>query len=357
VQSRLFVTFTCYSVRMKTRARDQSAEAPAKARVRNRPRPPTARARSSLSLDRAIDQFLAHLRVARNLAPSSIEAYGRDLAEFAEVMARRFRRTPAAAAVGQDDVLAHLVFLTKRRISIRSQARRLSALRGLYSFLAEMELVQADPTEEIAAPAAGRKLPTVLTVTEVETLLAVPDRRTPAGARDAALLELLYASGLRVSEAASLRVGDLNLQAGYLVAYGKGRKERLVPFHDRARQALQAYLDGPRATILEGGPRRRSKRARRPPTTALFLSRMGRAMSRQACWEVVAAAARGAGIRKVISPHSFRHAFGTHLLDGGADLRTLQELLGHRDISTTQVYLHTSKARVKDVHRKYHPRG
>ena len=334
---------------------------PAQRAPRSRPRKPptpspsTARLAAALSLDAAIDRYLAHLRVSRNLAASSIEAYGHDLGEFGRILAKRSRRAPAAADVTQTDVLAYLAAVSKR-LSARTQARRLNAIRSFFRFLAEMELRAGDPTEEIAAPSYGRSLPPLLSLKEVAELLGAPDRSSPRGERDGAMLDLLYATGLRIAELVNLRLGDLNLQAGYLKALGKGRKERLVPIHQEACASLQRYIDGARGAILAGGPTsRRERRGRKP--LALFVSRKGGKLTRMSGWRIVTAAARKAGIRKKLSPHKLRHAFATHLVENGADLRTVQELLGHADIGTTEVYTHVSKTHVREVHRKYHPRG
>jgi integrase/recombinase XerD len=328
-------------------------------RARRRPKPPVAPAApllpANLSLDAAIDQYLAHLRIARNLAATSVVSYGQVLGEFAAILTKRRRRAPAAAEVSPDDILGYLSVIAAR-VAARTQAKRLSALRGFFGFLAEMGLRADDPTDELESPKFGRKLPPILTVKEVARVLAQPDRRTPRGARDAAMLELLYASGLRISELVQLRLADVQLQAGFLKIMGKGRKERIVPFHDEARAALQSYIDNGREEILARGPTsRRERRGRRP--VALFVSRLGKQLSRDAGWEIVTAAARGAGIRKPLSPHKLRHAFATHLTDNGMELRHVQVLLGHSDIGTTSVYTHISKTRVREVHRKYHPRG
>jgi integrase/recombinase XerD len=308
-----------------------------------------------LSLDAAIDRYLAHLRVSRNLAASSIEAYGHDLGEFVRILAKRSRRAPAAADVTQAEVLAYLAAVSKR-LSARTQARRLNAVRSFFRFLAEMELRAGDPTEEIEAPAYGRSLPPLLSPKEVAELLDAPDRKTPQGERDGAMLDLLYATGLRIAELVNLRLGDLNLQAGYLKTLGKGRKERLVPIHHEACASLQRYIDGARGAILTSGPTSRLERRGRKPL-ALFVSRKGGKLSRMSGWRIVTAAGRKAGIRKKLSPHKLRHAFATHMLKGGLNLRALQEMLGHADIGTTQVYLHVEKSDLQEVHRKFHPRG
>jgi integrase/recombinase XerD len=298
----------------------------------------------SPSLDLGIQQFLDHLRVERELTPATVEAYGRDLAGFAQFAARR--TVARADAVGAIDVLDFLVHLNERKLSARSQARRLVALRQLFRFLKGERLIAVDPTEDIDLPRFGRKLPDHLTVDEVDRLLAAPDRRTPRGLRDAAMIELLYATGLRVSELVKIRLRDLNHDAGYLMATGKGRKERLVPVGEVALAAVAAYLQGARASFA-------GMRA----VDALFLTHHGRAMTRQGFWKLLGRYARAAGIRKPISPHKLRHSFATHLVERGADLRAVQAMLGHADIGTTEIYTHVSRRHLRAVYDRFHPRS
>ena len=296
------------------------------------------------SLDVAIQQFLDHLRVERELTPATVEAYGRDLAGFAHFVSGRTVR--GVEHVRSIDVLDFLVHLTERKLSARSQARRLVALRQLFKFLRGERVISADPTEDIDLPRFGRKLPDFLTVDEVDRLLAAPDRRTPRGARDGAMLETLYATGLRVSELVKLRLRDLNFDAGYLMTMGKGRKERLVPVGEQALAALRAYVDGSRNVF--SGPR---------ALDTLFLTHHGRAMTRQGFWKLIGRYAVAAGIRKRISPHKLRHSFATHLVERGADLRAVQAMLGHADIGTTEVYTHVSRGHLRAVYDRFHPRA
>jgi integrase/recombinase XerD len=310
-----------------------------------------------VELDRAIDLYLDHVRVERGLARNTVLAYGRDLAKF-----RRF-----AAAAGLDEAGAveprHVLgFLVEARhdrpdlqagtapagarLSARSQARQLAALRGLFRYLRIERHVPADPTAEIAPPRTGRPLPSVLTLDEVERLLTAPDPATPHGVRDRAMLETLYATGLRVSELCALRRADVNLDAGFLVTLGKGRKQRLVPLGADAVERVRAWLDGPRPVWDRGRN-----------AAALFLTPRGRAMTRQNFWKRLRAYALAVGIRKPLSPHKLRHSFATHLLERGADLRAVQAMLGHADVATTQIYTHVARARLAEVHKKHHPRG
>jgi integrase/recombinase XerD len=296
------------------------------------------------SLDEEIQQFLDHLRVERELTPATVEAYGRDLALFARFAADR--KVAAGAAVRSIDVLDFLAFLTDRKLSPRSQARRLIALRQLFKFLKGERLSPTDPTEDVDLPRYGRKLPEFLTVEEVDRLLAAPDRRTPRGARDAAMVETLYATGLRASELVKLRVRDVNFDAGYLMAFGKGRKERLVPVGESAVAALRAYVEGARA-IFTGG------RA----VDALFLTHHGGPMTRQGFWKLLGRYAVVAAIRKRISPHKLRHSFATHLVERGADLRAVQAMLGRDDMGTTEIYTHLSRGHLRALYDRFFPRA
>jgi integrase/recombinase XerD len=296
------------------------------------------------SLDVGIQQFLDHLRVERELTPATVEAYGRDLAGFAQFAAgRKVSRADTVAAI---HVLDFLVHLNERKLSARSQARRLVALRQLFRFLKGERVITVDPTEDIDLPRFGRKLPDYLTVDEVDRLLVAPDRRTARGLRDAAMIELLYATGLRVSELVKLRMRDLNFDAGYLMATGKGRKERLVPVGEAALQAVRAYVEGARGGF--SGSR---------AIDTLFLTHHGRAMTRQGFWKLLGRYARAAGIRKRISPHKLRHSFATHLVERGADLRAVQAMLGHADIGTTEIYTHVSRGHLRAVYDRFHPRA
>jgi integrase/recombinase XerD len=296
------------------------------------------------SLDVGIQQFLDHLRVERELTPATVEAYGRDLARFAHFASgRTITRADTVSAI---DVLDFLVHLNERKLSARSQARRLVALRQLFRFFKGERIISADPTEDVDLPRFGRKLPEYLSTEEVDRLLAAPDRRTPRGARDAAMIETLYATGLRVSELVKLRMRDLNFDAGYLRALGKGRKERLVPIGEAAKESIRTYVETLRAGFSGG-------RA----VDTLFLTHHGRAMTRQGFWKLLGRYATAAGIRKRISPHKLRHSFATHLVERGADLRAVQAMLGHADIGTTEIYTHISRGHLRSVYDRFHPRA
>jgi integrase/recombinase XerD len=298
----------------------------------------------ALRLDEEIQQFLDHLRVERELTPATVEAYGRDLTLFARFAVER--KVTDATSVRPIDVLDYLAFLTERKLAPRSQARRLIALRQLFKFLKSERLSPTDPTEDIDLPRYGRKLPEFLTVEEVDRLLLAPDRKTARGARDAAMLETLYATGLRVSELVKLRLRDVNFDAGYLMAFGKGRKERLVPVGESALAALRAYVETARGVF--SGAR---------ALDALFLTHLGRSMTRQGFWKLLGRYAVVAAIRKRISPHKLRHSFATHLVERGADLRAVQAMLGHADIGTTEIYTHLSRGHLRALYDRFFPRA
>ena len=296
------------------------------------------------TVDQAIQQFLDHLRVERELTPATVAAYGSDLARFAHFAAAR--TIQSVDAVRSIDILDFLVHLTERKLSARSQARRLVALRQFFRFLKAERIAPSDPTEDVDLPRFGRKLPDFLSVDEIDRLLAAPDRRTPRGMRDAAMLETLYATGLRVSELVKLRLRDLNFDAGYLMTFGKGRKERLVPVGESALASVRAYVEQARSAATK---------ARAIDT--LFLTHHGRAMTRQGFWKLLGRYATAAGIRKRISPHKLRHSFATHLVERGADLRAVQAMLGHADIGTTEIYTHVSRGHLRSVYDRFHPRA
>lgn len=297
--------------------------------------------------DAALQQFLDHLKVERELAPATVAAYGTDLGGFCRFLAAR--GTAAVEAVRPLDLLEHLVKLTDAGLSARSQARAVVALRQWFRFLKAERICAQDPTEDVDIPRFGRKLPSFLTVAEVDRLLAAPDTRAPRGLRDAAMLETLYASGLRVSELVRLRLRDINFDAGYLLAFGKGRKERLVPLGEVAIARLRTYLETARPHLL----RRQAATA----SDTLFLSARGRGMTRQGFWKILGQYAIAAGIRKALSPHKLRHSFATHLVEHGADLVAVQAMLGHADIGTTEIYTHLGRSHLRAVYDKFHPRA
>jgi integrase/recombinase XerD len=295
-------------------------------------------------LEPALDLFLAHVRVEKGLAGNTVEAYARDLRRYVEHLDALGVRS--WEAVGRAQIQAHLAELVRRGISGRSQARALSAIRGLHRVLADERLAPADPADEIDSPRPGRRLPELLSHEEIDRLLAAPDPRSAAGRRDRAMLELLYATGLRVSELVGLQLNDVNLETRVLVARGKGSKERIVPIGAPAADAVKAYLASAREPLLKG---RRTK--------DLFVTPRGRRLTRQGFAKLLVRYARAAGVRRRVSPHRLRHSFATHLLEGGADLRAVQEMLGHADVSTTQIYTHVERSHVKRLYERFHPRA
>jgi integrase/recombinase XerD len=291
-----------------------------------------------------LDLFLNYLVVEKGLAKNTIEAYSRDLGGYLDFL--RQRGVGNATAIRPPDVSGFIVAMKERGLGPRSRARALSAIRMFHRFLVVESYCDGNPTTIIEAPKSLAKLPTVLAAREVERLLAAPIGEGPIAVRDRAMLELLYATGLRVSELVALKVRDVNRDAGYLLTMGKGRKERLVPMGEAARTALGFYLSTARSEL-----------GRRGGSDCLFLSRLGEGMSRQAFWNIIKKRAREAGIAKGISPHTLRHSFATHLLENGADLRSVQTMLGHADLSTTQIYTHITRERLKRLHEEFHPRG
>jgi integrase/recombinase XerD len=289
-----------------------------------------------------VDDYLDHLRVERGLSHHTLEAYAHDLAVFHSHLDAQGR---GLADANVEDLAGFLAALRSRSVGGRSQARYLSALRGLFRYLRSEHRVAADPTELLDSPKKRPGLPVVLTREEVSGLLAAPMLSTPLGLRDAAMLYTMYASGLRVSELVGLKLSGLFLDRGLLCVVGKGDKQRLVPVGEAAVAKIEAYLAEVRGKWAE------------PDETCVFVTPRGRGMTRQAFWYVVRKYALAAGISKRLSPHKLRHSFATHLLEGGADLRAVQTMLGHADISTTQVYTHVMGDHLRSVHQRYHPRG
>ncbi|MBK6743389.1 MAG: site-specific tyrosine recombinase XerD [Hydrogenophilales bacterium] len=296
------------------------------------------------SSDPELDTFCDALWLEDGLSPRSLESYRRDLRQLAEWLERQRIALPDA---GAGDVQRFLAERTIRYgVAARSLARQLSTLKRYFRWLLRQGRRGDDPTLNIEAPRLPRPLPKSLSEADVEALLAAPDRETSLGRRDRAMLELLYACGLRVSELVGLPMAALSLEMGVVKVMGKGAKERLVPLGEMASESLGEYLKSGRPALLSG-------RA----DDALFVTERGRAMTRQAFWYRIKRHARVAGISGALSPHTLRHAFATHLLNHGADLRVVQMLLGHSDISTTQIYTHVARERLKTLHRQHHPRG
>jgi len=295
---------------------------------------------------RLLDAFFDALWLEDGLSPNTLESYRSDLTQFGAWLVKRNPADGSLAAVTRADLLEFLAHRVSGRIKASTTSRELSSLRRFYGFLLRQGRIQTDPSLNIDMPRLSRHLPVSLTETEVEALLNAPDITQPLGLRDRTMLEMLYASGLRVSELVNLEVGQVNLNAGVVRVLGKGGKERLAPLGEEAMEWIAAYAGDVRSGLLGG-----------KTSNALFVTSRGCSMTRQAFWHLIKRHAASAGISRDMSPHTLRHAFATHLLNHGADLRVVQMLLGHADISTTQIYTHVARERLKQVHAMHHPRG
>ena len=294
--------------------------------------------------DTLVDRFVNYLQVEKGLASNTIESYTLDLARYLD-----FLKSSGITHLSGDDtahILKHLIELRKEGLNARSRARHLVTIRGFYKFLSHEKMIEHNPAHLVDLPKLGFKLPDVLSVDDIEKLLKVPDLTTPRGQRNAAMIELLYAAGLRVSELVWLNLRDINLEAGFVRVFGKGSKERIVPVGNCARDRIRDYLDYGRPYLLKT-----------VPSHYLFIARAGKPMTRQGFWKLIKKYAKKAGIAKTITPNSFRHSFASHLLEAGADLRSVQLMLGHEDISTTQIYTHVAREQLQRLHEKFHPRG
>ena len=290
-----------------------------------------------------VEAFANYLHLERGLSANTITAYRRDLTAFTDQLAAR--RVTDLGAVQRPEIMQYLLGLKGRGLKPSSLARKLVAIKVWFRYLARERVIPQDPTSVLETPRMWKTLPDVLTVDEVTRLLARPDPRQSQGIRDRALLELLYATGMRVSEAVTLTHNDLQLDLSFVRCIGKGSKERIVPLGKVAVKAVRAYLEKVRPALDKG---------RQAP--AVFLNRRGTRLSRQTAWHLVRQYARQARIAKRITPHTLRHSFATHLLERGADLRVVQELLGHANIATTQIYTHMDPGRLKKIHQQFHPR-
>jgi integrase/recombinase XerD len=291
-----------------------------------------------------VTEYLETLQMERGASRHTLAAYRRDLAGYAAFLARARSRIETADL---PVLVRYLSALRRRGLGGRSVARHLSAVRGFYRFLLANGTIRRDPTEHLDSPRPARRLPRTLSGQDVAAIVETPDTTRPDGLRDRALLELLYACGLRASEAIALRIEDVNLEGGYVMATGKGNRQRLVPMGAQALAWIRRYLEAGREHLVKRGE-----------LPELFVNRSGGALSRQAVWELLKRSARRAGVRAAaVSPHMLRHSFASHLLEGGADLRSVQAMLGHADISTTQIYTHLSSRAVRDMYRAFHPRA
>ena len=299
-----------------------------------------------MEISAAITSFLTHVRVEKGLSPNTVSAYRRDLMKFDEFVKKK---KLTLEAVKRDDLVDFLASLYRQKLESRTVARHLVTMRNFFRFAQVQELIKEDPSLNLESPKIRRSLPGYLRLEEVEKLLAQPNDKTPLGLRDRAMLEVLYSTGLRVSELIGLRVMDMDRSAGFVRCIGKGDKERIVPIGKKALALVDRYLKEARPKLFG------KKEASGPPT--LFINRRGGQLSRVGVWKILSGYGRQAGMRVALTPHMLRHSFATHLLERGADLRSVQLMLGHSDISTTQIYTHVVEERLKQIYKAHHPRA
>ncbi|MDN4527314.1 site-specific tyrosine recombinase XerD [Fictibacillus fluitans] len=292
-----------------------------------------------------VQDFIHYLIVERGLSKNTVDSYRRDLEQYALYM-EKVEGIDAIGKIQRANIVGYLLHLKENGKAATTIARNIASIRSFHQYLLREKISDADPSVHIETPKTERKLPKVLSMKEVEALLDVPDTRQPFGMRDKAMLELLYATGIRVTELVSLDQSDVHLSMGFLRCLGKGNKERIIPLGKMAATAIQVYLETGRPALQKG-----------KSGNALFLNHHGNRLSRQGFWKILKHLAQKANIQKELTPHTLRHSFATHLLENGADLRAVQEMLGHADISTTQIYTHVSKTRLKDIYAAYHPRA
>ncbi len=291
-----------------------------------------------------VDEYLNFLTVEKGVSRLTLDAYSRDLNRYISFICRSGIKD--MANVTPDDVISYLAQLKKEGLNARSVNRGLAALRGFYKFLIHEKKIDTNPVANIELAKVWSRLPGTLSMEEMNLLLGEPGLKNPLAIRDTAMMELMYATGIRVSEIITLTMNTINWQIGYLVVMGKGSKERIVPIGRSAYNCLQEYVNHARPMFVK-----------EHATNILFLNRSGRGLTRQGFWKILKKYAHRAGLQKKVHPHTFRHSFASHLLEGGADLRSVQTMLGHADISTTQIYTHITRERLKNIHKKYHPRG
>ncbi|RJO65607.1 MAG: site-specific tyrosine recombinase XerD [Candidatus Omnitrophota bacterium] len=290
-----------------------------------------------------IETFIAYLTVERGLARNSILSYKKDLYSYADFLEKKTGLSLSKTT--RNDITNFMLSQKDRGLSANSISRRLAAIRMFYRFLVRERILKSDPSSLIDSPKLWKKIPETLSVNEIELLLAQPETRNVQGMRDKAILEVLYATGMRVSEAAHLKMDGVNVEVGFLRCIGKGNKERIIPLGKKAIAGLRRYLEASRPHLLK-----------QKTSEFVFISRFGKGLSRQSLWKLIKKYAKSARIKKPIRPHILRHSFATHLLERGADLRSVQEMLGHANIATTQIYTHINKDRLKAIHRMFHPR-
>ncbi|MBM3255762.1 MAG: site-specific tyrosine recombinase XerD [Candidatus Omnitrophica bacterium] len=290
-----------------------------------------------------IDTFLSYLSVERGLSRNTIISYREDLNHYITFLAKL--RIDTFSKTTKNEIVDFMLNQKEKGISANSVARRLAAIKMFYRFLVRERILKSDPTSLIDSPKLWKKIPETLSLNEVDALLAQPNIKDPQGVRDRAILETFYATGMRASEVVNLKTDNVNLEIGFLRCIGKGNKERVIPLGKKAIGSLKRYLEAGRKHMLKN-----------KQSEFIFLNRSGKKISRQSLWKIIKRYAKEAKIKKPIRPHILRHSFATHLLERGADLRSVQEMLGHANISTTQIYTHISKDRLKTIHRMFHPR-
>jgi integrase/recombinase XerD len=295
-------------------------------------------------MEQWLDQLLHYLIVEKGLSKNTIEAYSHGLRRFLNHL--REKGVQEIQEVGKFHIRGFLLALRKKNLSTKTIVRNLVAIRTFFRFLVQEGILETNPAEELESPKVAKTLPEILTLREIEQILEQPNLQTPLGMRDRAMLEMLYATGMRVSELTHLPTHQVNLEGGYVLLYGKGSKERVVPLGSEAIKWVTLYLKESCGILAKG-----------KESPFLFINRSGKGMSRQGLWKNLKNYARRAGLRKRITPHLLRHSFASHLLERGADLRSIQMMLGHVDISTTQIYTHVTGERLKKIHQRYHPRG
>ena len=294
-------------------------------------------------MNELIEQFLNYISVEKGMANNTLSAYKRDLSRFADYL--KSKKIDSIDKVSRQMINSFMMAEKERGLASNSISRELACIKSFFKFLLKENIVKEDAATIIESPKLWKKLPYTLSVAEVETLLDAPNVKDFMEMRDKASLELMYATGMRVSELVNLKMDDINLGVGFAKCFGKGSKERIVPFGKKAKESLERYLEKSRPNFLK-----------KHISNFLFLTRLGKPMSRQTFWKIIKRYVKIAKIKKKVTPHSLRHSFATHILERGADLRIVQEMLGHADISTTQIYTHVSKDRLKSIHQKFHPR-
>ncbi len=294
-------------------------------------------------MNELIEQFLSYISVERGMANNTISSYKRDLSRFADYL--KSRKVEAIDKISRQMINSFMMAERERGLASNSVSRELACIKSFFKFLLKENIIKEDVANIIESPKLWKKLPATLNLDEVVSLLNAPNVRDIMEMRDKACLELMYATGMRVSELVSLKMDDVNMAVGFVKCFGKGSKERIVPFGREAKKSIERYLEKSRPKLLK-----------KNVSNFLFLTRLSKPMSRQTFWKIIKHYVKVAGVKKKVTPHSLRHSFATHILERGADLRIVQEMLGHADISTTQIYTHVSKDRLKSIHQKFHPR-